>query len=223
MMVPHHQGAIEMAQAELRHGRNERLRRMAQEIIITQLQETAAMRLSLGQALPPSVASPDLIPLARLTIRNPYPWQRSRDMRPNVVLVFLLVATGLVGIRDALAGQVPAAASDPDIPISHQDRVYSAEQYSNTISVTDPVDNKLVGIIHLGDPLPANLSPLYKGQLLVHGMGFSPDHRTIVVVAIGCRFWQKVPGLVRSSRAAPLTGARAAQGRSDDCPRRSAG
>ena len=36
-----------------------------------------------------------------------------------------------------------------------------------------------------GDPLPANLSPLYKGQLLVHGMGFSPDHRTIAVVAIG--------------------------------------
>ena len=39
MMVPHHQGAIEMAQAELRYGRNEPLRRMAQEIIVTQLQE----------------------------------------------------------------------------------------------------------------------------------------------------------------------------------------
>src|SRR6201982_831141 len=48
MMVPHHQGAIEMAQAELRYGRNEALRRMAQEIIITQQQEIAAMRLSLG-------------------------------------------------------------------------------------------------------------------------------------------------------------------------------
>ena len=58
MMVPHHQGAIEMAQAELRYGRNEPLRRMAQEIIVTQLQEITAMRLSLGQALPPSVASP---------------------------------------------------------------------------------------------------------------------------------------------------------------------
>jgi hypothetical protein len=66
MMVPHHQGAIEMAQAELRHGRNERLRRMAQEIIITQLQEITAMRLSLGQALPPSVRSPDLIPPAAM-------------------------------------------------------------------------------------------------------------------------------------------------------------
>jgi len=106
-------------------------------------------------------------------------------MRRNVILAVLLVATGLVGVRHAVAGQAPAAAADPDIPISHQDRVYSAEQYSNTVSVTDPVDNKLVGTIRLGDPLPANLSPLYKGQLLVHGMGFSPDHRTIAVVAIG--------------------------------------
>ena len=106
-------------------------------------------------------------------------------MRHNVTLAVLLVATGLVSVHYADAGQAPAAASDPDIPISHQDRVYSAEQYSNTVSVTDPVDNKLVGTIRLGDPLPANFSPLYKGQLLVHGMGFSPDHRTIAVVAIG--------------------------------------
>src|SRR5712692_7040577 len=106
-------------------------------------------------------------------------------MRHSVIMAVLLVATGLVGVRHAVAGQAPAAASDPDIPISHQDRVYSAEQYSNTVSVTDPVDNKLLGTIRLGDPLPANLSPLYKGQLLVHGMGFSPDHRTIAVVAIG--------------------------------------
>jgi YVTN family beta-propeller protein len=106
-------------------------------------------------------------------------------MRHNVILAVLLVATGLFGVRCAFAGQAPAAASDPDIPISHQDRVYSAEQYSNTVSVTDPVDNKLVGTIRLGDLLPANLSPLYKGQLLVHGMGFSPDHHTIAVVAIG--------------------------------------
>ena len=62
LMVPHHQGAIEMAQAELRYGRNEPLRRMAQEIIVTQLQEITAMRLSLGQPLPASAPSPDRIP-----------------------------------------------------------------------------------------------------------------------------------------------------------------
>jgi YVTN family beta-propeller protein len=84
-----------------------------------------------------------------------------------------------------LAGQAPGSASAPDIPISHRDRVYAAEQFSNTVSVTDPVDNKLLGVIRLGEPLPTNLSPLYRGQLLVHGMGFSPDHRTIAVVSIG--------------------------------------
>jgi DNA-binding beta-propeller fold protein YncE len=106
-------------------------------------------------------------------------------MQRCLILIGLLLASALVGARHAVAGQAPAAASDPDIPISHQDRVYSAEQYSNTVSVTDPVDNKLLGTIRLGDPLPGSLSPLYKGQLLVHGMGFSPDHRTIAVVAIG--------------------------------------
>jgi hypothetical protein len=58
MMAPHHQGAIDMATAELRYGRNERLRRMAQEIIVTQQQEIAAMRLAVGAPLPPSVPSP---------------------------------------------------------------------------------------------------------------------------------------------------------------------
>ena len=70
MMVPHHQGAIEMAQAELRYGRNEPLRRMAQEIIVTQLQEITAMRSSLGQAFPPSVPSPDEIPSAAINVLN---------------------------------------------------------------------------------------------------------------------------------------------------------
>jgi uncharacterized protein (DUF305 family) len=59
MMIPHHQGAIEMAQAELRYGHNELLRRMAQEIIVQQQQEIAAMQLAVGRPLPPPVASPD--------------------------------------------------------------------------------------------------------------------------------------------------------------------
>jgi hypothetical protein len=58
MMTPHHQGAIDMAQAVLRSGRNEQIRRLAQEIIVTQQQEIAAMRLAIGDPLPPSVPSP---------------------------------------------------------------------------------------------------------------------------------------------------------------------
>jgi DUF305 family protein family protein len=58
MMTPHHQGAIEMAEAVLRNGRNEQIRRLAQEVIVTQQQEIAAMRLAIGDPLPPSVPSP---------------------------------------------------------------------------------------------------------------------------------------------------------------------
>jgi uncharacterized protein (DUF305 family) len=49
MMVPHHQGAIEMALLELRFGKNERLRRLAQGIIIEQGQEIQVMRSILEQ------------------------------------------------------------------------------------------------------------------------------------------------------------------------------
>jgi uncharacterized protein (DUF305 family) len=57
MMTPHHQGAVDMAQAVLRYGRNEQIRRLAQEIIVTQQQEIAVMRIAVGEPLPPSVPS----------------------------------------------------------------------------------------------------------------------------------------------------------------------
>nr|WP_322055498.1 DUF305 domain-containing protein [Paraburkholderia bannensis] len=50
MMVPHHQGAIDMAEAELRYGKNEQLRRIAQEIVVEQQQEIVAMHVAIGQA-----------------------------------------------------------------------------------------------------------------------------------------------------------------------------
>jgi len=50
MMIPHHQAAIEMAQAELRDGRNELLRRIgARNSFVTQQEEIAAMQSALGQ------------------------------------------------------------------------------------------------------------------------------------------------------------------------------
>src|ERR1700731_2925631 len=106
-------------------------------------------------------------------------------MRRSLLTLGFFASLCLAGQTAAWAGQAPGAASDPDIPLSHRDRVYSAEQFSNTMSVTDPVDNRLVGLIRLGDPQPGNFSPLYKGQVLVHGMGFSPDHKTLAIVSIG--------------------------------------
>lgn len=48
MMVPHHQGAVDMARAELQYGKNEQLRRIAQEIVVEQQQEIVAMHLAIG-------------------------------------------------------------------------------------------------------------------------------------------------------------------------------
>jgi len=106
-------------------------------------------------------------------------------MRYPILKSSLLACTIIATSAAAWAGQPPGAAASPDIPISHHDRVYAAEQFSNTVSVTDPVDNKLLGVIRLGDPQPGNFSPLYKGQVLVHGMGYSPDHTTLAIVSIG--------------------------------------
>nr|WP_247876685.1 DUF305 domain-containing protein [Ochrobactrum sp. CM-21-5] len=57
MMTPHHQGAINMAQIYLRFGGNEQLKRIAQEVIIDQLQEMNVMRLAIGdEPLSPALA-----------------------------------------------------------------------------------------------------------------------------------------------------------------------
>lgn len=140
MMIPHHQGAIDMARAVLRSSRNDAVRRLAQEIIVTQEDEIRAMRLAIGINAMPAASR---------------------------------------------AGQSPQPVTAAYARISAKDRVYAADQFSNTVSVIDPADNRLLGVIRLGDPQPASLSPLYRGQLLVHGLGFAPDGKTLAVVSIG--------------------------------------
>ncbi|AUG51314.1 DUF305 domain-containing protein [Thalassospira marina] len=58
MMAPHHQGAIDMCVAFLPYATNPQLKRLCQEIIVTQQQEIAAMYLAIGKALPPSTPAP---------------------------------------------------------------------------------------------------------------------------------------------------------------------
>jgi YVTN family beta-propeller protein len=99
-----------------------------------------------------------------------------------IPLAILLATASILG---GAADAQQAPWNGPNVPVSHRDRVYAAEQFSNTLSVTDPVDNKLLGVIKLGDPQPMNFSPLYKGQVLVHGLGYAPDGKTLAVVSIG--------------------------------------
>ncbi|MBB3220529.1 YVTN family beta-propeller repeat protein [Pseudoduganella umbonata] len=85
-----------------------------------------------------------------------------------------LILAGLLGANQ-LALALPSAT----------DRVYTADQNSNTVSVFDPSTNQLLGQIVLGNPRPDVLSPLYRGEINVHGMGFSPDHKTLAVISNG--------------------------------------
>jgi hypothetical protein len=84
MMTPHHQGAIDMAVIELRYGTNEQLRRIAQEIIVEQMQEIATMKLAIGepatdttpaptQATPPAAANPDRHDHMDMPMHMPHP------------------------------------------------------------------------------------------------------------------------------------------------------
>lgn len=94
----------------------------------------------------------------------------------------------------AFASMISTAASAQDRPqipwgeqraASSADRLYTADQFSNTVTVIDPADGKTLGVIKLGELQPANFGALYKGQLLVHGLGFSPDGKTLAVVSVG--------------------------------------
>lgn len=86
----------------------------------------------------------------------------------------LLVVTG-----GFLAASLAWAVPGP------QDRVYTADQNSNTVSVINPATNALLGQIRLGNQRPDVLSPLYKGEINVHGLGFSPDHKTLLAISTG--------------------------------------
>jgi YVTN family beta-propeller protein len=69
------------------------------------------------------------------------------------------------------------------VAVSSQDRVYTADQSSNTVSVIDPLTDKLLGVIRFGTGRPNNFSPLYDKEANVHGLGISPDNTTLAVVS----------------------------------------
>jgi YVTN family beta-propeller protein len=119
-------------------------------------------------------------------------------MKPRLCIAIACAAACVTCVRNSQAQEVPAGANAPPIPITSHDRVYHADQVSNTVSVYDPSNNTLLGVIPFGEQpqsaghppwvngqwTPDNISPLYYGQLRTHGMGFSFDHKTLVVVSI---------------------------------------
>ncbi len=84
-------------------------------------------------------------------------------------------AAALAAATPAGAGQVPGSLAAVDIPVSHRDRVYSSDQFSNTVSIIDAAANRLVGVIRLGEP--ANFSPMW---------AFNPE------TDVAFRWWQAI-------------------------------
>ena len=66
---------------------------------------------------------------------------RANELRPKLPLVASLALVVKVGA--AFGGQVPGPADAPDVPITHRDRFYTSDQFSNTVSVIDPAENRL--------------------------------------------------------------------------------
>ena len=95
-----------------------------------------------------------------------------------------------VGRRVTTERTIRTSLSEAQRADTHRDRVYTADQVSNTVSVIDPSTNRLLGQLRLGSerlsPLPSPdfmLGALYGGEINVHGLGFSPDHRWLDVVS----------------------------------------
>lgn len=92
----------------------------------------------------------------------------------------------ILKIKSLLSLSILLVALQADAQTPYQyDRVYTANQISNTVSVVDPSTNKLLGEIRLGKPFPNMLSPLYKGEALVHGLRYSPQAKILAAVGIG--------------------------------------
>jgi YVTN family beta-propeller protein len=120
-------------------------------------------------------------------------------MKKLMSLLLVLATAGW-----AAAQQAPIAQQD--VSTSSHDRVYSADQTSNTVSVIDPANNRLLGVIRLGDPVPASLSPLYRGALMVHGLGYSPDGKTLAVVSVGSNSVTLIDTSTNSSKGVVYVG-----------------
>jgi YVTN family beta-propeller protein len=92
----------------------------------------------------------------------------------------------------AAASPLPVLMQAPALPgaqpISLNDRVYTADQDSNTVSVIDPSTNSVLGTIPLGAPrmdVDADvLGAMYDREIDVHGLGFSRDGRYLDVIDV---------------------------------------
>ena len=99
-------------------------------------------------------------------------------MKGLVLAVLLCFAT-----RSLAQIQAPALPGAP--PISSQDRIYTGDQTSNTVTVIKPSTNEVLGTIALGNQrLTDVLGPQYLRSINSHGLGFSRDGKYICSMSV---------------------------------------
>jgi YVTN family beta-propeller protein len=97
-------------------------------------------------------------------------------------LLLWAIASPLLIVGAVAQIQAPALPGAP--PIGPDDRIYTGDQTSNTITVIKPLTNEVLGTISLGaSRLTDVLSPQYLKVVNSHGLGFSLDGKYINSVA----------------------------------------
>lgn len=213
MMIPHHQGAIDMAKVLLLNGKEQEIRNLSQGIISAQLNEIGFMTawLKTSKTVSSENKTFSLLMEGSMETMHKGMAQAVKNDDPDHDFVTMMIPhhQGAIDMARALLShgkdirlqrlaQEIITEQQNEIKIMqawldrHQfsgprsrDRVYTADQISNTVSVINPDNNTLLGQIRLGNVRPDVLSPLYKGELNVHGLGFSPDHKTLIVISTG--------------------------------------
>ena len=114
-------------------------------------------------------------------------FQRPRSSRPALAALLTASVTGALALAQYASGGGAQGMTQPPTlngpALSSRDRVYTADQTSNTVTVINPATNTVVGQIPLGHPRPGVLGALDDMQVNVHGLGFSPDGRYLSVIS----------------------------------------
>src|ERR671934_2759548 len=117
-------------------------------------------------------------------------------VRPDRVLllglagVLMLVGSTPMGapmmrLAAAQGAVVQAPALPGAQPISGRDRVYTADQTSNTVTVINPATDEVLGTLAMGaQRLDGLLGARYYGEMDTHGLGFSPDGSVLDVINV---------------------------------------
>jgi YVTN family beta-propeller protein len=122
------------------------------------------------------------------------PHNRTVVIAPLTIAVSVAITLASCASRPPATrqGAVVAVTQAPALPgaqpISANDRVYTADQDSNTVSVINPKTDTVLGTIALGNPrmdVDADiLGAMYNGEIDVHGLGFSRDGRYLDVIDV---------------------------------------